>query len=176
MTKANTRLRAVKRSTGSATEAQRLTITDLLAYRLHEVANLVSRGAAMRYKREFGVTLWEWRTIALLGAKQVLSLNELAKAGGLDKSQISRVVTGLTRRRLVLRQIDDKDGRGIRLSLTAAGQRLYEGLIHASGERNAAFLDCMTQEERRALDSVLTKVERQARDFIEQEKQLANDA
>ena len=45
-----------------------MTIRDLLSYRLHTVANLLSRGAELRYRREFGVSLWEWRTIALLGA------------------------------------------------------------------------------------------------------------
>ena len=43
------------------------TIRELLSYRLHQVANLLSRGAEMRYRREFGVSLWEWRTVALLG-------------------------------------------------------------------------------------------------------------
>ena len=43
------------------------TIKELLSYRLHQVANLLSRGAEMRYRREFGVSLWEWRTVALLG-------------------------------------------------------------------------------------------------------------
>ena len=43
-------------------------IRDLLSYRVHVVANLLSRGAELRYRREFGVSLWEWCTIALLGA------------------------------------------------------------------------------------------------------------
>ena len=58
-------------------------IRDLLSYRLHTVANLLSRGAELRYRREFGVSLWEWRTIALLGAvTEPLSLNHLAHAAG----------------------------------------------------------------------------------------------
>ena len=43
-------------------------IRELISYRLHTVANLLSRGAELRYRREFGVSLWEWRTVALLGA------------------------------------------------------------------------------------------------------------
>jgi ribulose-5-phosphate 4-epimerase/fuculose-1-phosphate aldolase/DNA-binding MarR family transcriptional regulator len=119
-----------------------LTIRELVSYRLHVVANLLSRGAAMRYKREFGVSLWEWRTVALLGAQAPLSLNELARAAGLDKSQMSRVVSGLAGRGLVLRGEDEADGRGVKLSLTRAGERLYEDLIRAAAERNAAFLGC----------------------------------
>ena len=79
-------------------------IQDLLSYKLHRVANLLSRGAELRYRREFGVSLWEWRSIALLGAvTEPLSLNHLAHAAGIHKSQMSRVVSGLTDRKLVLR-------------------------------------------------------------------------
>src|ERR1700752_810675 len=93
-------------------------IRELLSYRLHRVANLLSRGAEMRYRREFGVSLWEWRTVALLGgAHEPQSLNDLARAAGVDKAQMSRVVSGLRARRLVSRETDANDARGIRLSL-----------------------------------------------------------
>jgi DNA-binding MarR family transcriptional regulator len=150
-----------------------VTIRQLLSYRLHVVANLLSRGAAMRYKREFGMSLAEWRAIALLGEQAQLSLNELAKLAGLDKSQMSRVVSGLTGRGLVSRGQDENDGRGVQLSLSNAGARVYEGLIRAAAERNAAFLDCLTKAERDALESALAKLGAQARDFIEQEQLLA---
>lgn len=147
-----------------------ITITDLLAYRLHRVANLVSRSASMRYKRQFNVSLWEWRTIAFLGATQTLSLNELAKAGNIDKGQVSLVVMGLVDRCLVLRKVDESDARKIQLSLTASGRRLYKELIHASDERNSAFLDCVTPEERQALDSVLAKLECKAYEYLQKER------
>ena len=77
-------------------------IKDLISYQVHMVANLLSRGAELRYRREFGVSLWEWRTIALLGAAdEPHSLGDLARAAGIDKSQMSRVVSGLTKRKLV---------------------------------------------------------------------------
>ena len=82
-------------------------IRELLSYKLHVVANLLSRGAELRYRREFGVSLWEWRAIALLGAsREPQSLNALAAAAGVDKSQMSRVISGLNARRLVLRAIE----------------------------------------------------------------------
>lgn len=149
-----------------------VTIKQLLSYRLHVVANLLSRGAAMRYKREFGVSLAEWRTIGLLGEQPRLSLNELAKAAGLDKSQMSRVVSGLTGRGLVSRGPHENDGRGVQLSLSNVGARTYQGLIRAAAERNAAFLACLTKTERDALESALAKLGAQARDFIEQEHAL----
>ena len=147
------------------------TIKELLSYRLHRVANLLSRGAELRYRREFGVSLWEWRTVALLGgADGPQSLNDLARAAGMDKSQMSRVVSGLTRRKIVLRDTDANDGRGIRLSLTIPGRALYQKLIRAAAERNVAFLGCLSAKERACLEQAMVKLAREARNFIEREK------
>jgi DNA-binding MarR family transcriptional regulator len=150
-----------------------LTIKGLLSYQLHQVANLLSRGAAMRYKREFGVSLWEWRTIALLGAHSPLSLNELARAAALDKSQMSRVVSGLIERGLVSRAADARDGRGIQLALTKVGAGIHHALMRAAAARNQAFLGCLSKPERACLKRALAKIADEARGFIHHESELA---
>jgi len=135
-------------------------IRDLISYRLHTVANLLSRGAELRYRREFGVSLWEWRTIALLGAVTgALSLNHLAHAAGIH-----------ARRRLVQRAPDSRDARGVQLTLSKSGRRLYDGLIRAATERDQAFNGCLTAKERQVLETVLTKLAGRAREFIQREK------
>ena len=147
------------------------TIRELLSYRLHQVANLLSRGAEMRYRREFGVSLWEWRTVALLGgASEPQSLNELARAAGMDKGQMSRVVSGLTAKKIISRQADANDARGIRLSLTPSGKKLYRKLIGAAAERNSAFLGCLSAQERACLDEAMAKLSLEARALIQKEK------
>jgi DNA-binding MarR family transcriptional regulator len=149
------------------------TIRELLSYRLHQVANLLSRGAEMRYRREFGVSLWEWRTVALLGgARAPQSLNELARAAGMDKGQMSRVVSGLTAKEIVFREADANDARGIRLSLTRPGRALYRKLIAAAAERNDAFLGCLSAKERACLEQAMVKLAREARGFIQEEKRV----
>ncbi len=146
-------------------------IKELLSYRLHVVANLLSRGAELRYRREFGVSLWEWRTLALLGAvTEPLSLNHLAHAAGIHKSQMSRVVSGLARRKLVVRSANSEDARGVHLALSKAGRKLYDGLIAAADERDRSFRSCLTREEKRAFENALAKLAGQARQFIQQEK------
>ena len=143
-------------------------IRELISYRLHTVANLLSRGAELRYRREFGVSLWEWRTVALLGAvSDPLSLNHLAHAAGIHKSQMSRVVSGLTRRKLVLRAAN---GREVALTLTRPGRRLYKGLINAAAERDEAFNNCLSKNEKQVLERCLAKLAGQARELIQKEK------
>ena len=143
-------------------------IRELISYRLHTVANLLSRGAELRYRRDFGVSLWEWRSIALLGAvTEPLSLNHLAHAAGIHKSQMSRVVSGLTRRKLVLRAAN---GREVALTLTKPGRRLYEGLIRAASERDETFNRCLSMNEKQVLYRCLAKLAGQARELIRKEK------
>lgn len=172
MAKMKTSAKIINSIGGSSEGKSPVSMTDLLSFQLHSTANLLSRSAGMRYKRDFGVTLWEWRTIALVGGQPGILFKDLAKIGGLDKSQASRVVAGLSERGLLLRSIDENDGRGLSLSLTRAGQHLYEGLIQAAAERNKTFLDALAPQERRAVETALVKLERLAREFIEQEKAL----
>jgi DNA-binding MarR family transcriptional regulator len=148
-------------------------IRDLLSYRVHMVANLLSRGAELRYRREFGVSLWEWRTIALLGAAdEALSLGHLAHAAGIDKSQMSRVVSGLAKRRIVLREAHPGDGRGVHLTLSKPGRRVYQGLIRAASQRDEAFRNCLSLKEKDVFERALTKLAGQARELIASEKAL----
>lgn|GEM_PF-2772471 len=138
------------------------TIKELVSYRIHSLANGLSRGAAARY-RGFGVSLMEWRILALLGDFAPMTLKELAKESGLDKSQASRAVSALVQRGLILRSTGREDAREVALRLSAAGRRIYQGLMEAARARNAAFLGCLTEEERRALDSAIVKLQAEAR-------------
>ncbi|HYR34201.1 MAG TPA: MarR family transcriptional regulator [Burkholderiales bacterium] len=146
-------------------------IRDLLSFKLHRVANLLSRGAELRYRREFRVSLWEWRTIAFLGrSDEPMSLGQLAELANIDKGQMSRVVAGLTKRRIVLREAHPGDGRGVRLTLTRPGRKIYQGLIRAAAERDATFRDCLSEKENEVFDRALAKLAGQARDLIQREK------
>jgi DNA-binding MarR family transcriptional regulator len=145
-------------------------IKDLISYQVHTVANLLSRGAELRYRREFGVSLWEWRTVALLGAAEPQSLGDLARAAGIDKSQMSRVVSGLARRKLVARDANDADGRGVHLRLSKAGRKLYGGLIGAAAQRDATLRNCLSASERTIFERALSKLAGQARELIHREK------
>ncbi|HWX50931.1 MAG TPA: MarR family transcriptional regulator [Roseomonas sp.] len=138
------------------------TIKDLLSYRIHQLANALSRGAAARYRREFDVSLMEWRTIALLGDFAPMSLKDLARQSGLDKGLASRVVAGLVERGLV-RRGTAADARELALSLTPAGRKVFRGLMRAAGERDAAFRAALTEAEMECLDSAIGKLLQAAR-------------
>jgi DNA-binding MarR family transcriptional regulator len=148
--------------------SETLPITELLSYQLTRTARALSRSAALRYRREFDVSLGEWRTLALLGAAEPQTVNRLARLAGLDKAQMSRVVTKLVDRGLVSRAFGP--GRTTELSLTRDGTKLYRGLIGAANERNRAFLESLEPEERKALASALVKLTDLARSLEHAER------
>jgi DNA-binding MarR family transcriptional regulator len=138
------------------------TIKDLLSYRVHKLAGALSRGAALWYRREFDVSMVEWRTVALLGGFAPLSLKQLAALAALDKSLVSRTVTALVERNIVLRIVSSTDGREVELRLTPEGERLYQGLMRAARQRDAAFHAALSPTEREVLDRLLLKLEAEA--------------
>ncbi|MBZ6228013.1 MarR family transcriptional regulator [Streptomyces olivaceus] len=149
-------------------------ISELLSYRLSRTSSALSRSAALRYRREFDVSLGEWRTIALIAADPTLTLNRLARRAGLDKAQMSRVVRGLVERDLVRRT--EGSGRTRQLALTEAGVALYRGLIAAANERDAAFAAALSPEESGALERALEKLADLALTMEHQERDRLDDA
>jgi DNA-binding MarR family transcriptional regulator len=114
----------------------------------------------------------EWRIVALLGGFAPMSLNDVAKEAGLDKGQTSRAVSALRERGIVARAVAPGDARLVSLSLTAAGEALYRGLMAAAEERNDAFANALTKEERACLDRALAKLAQAAQALIRAERQV----
>ncbi|WP_424810973.1 MarR family winged helix-turn-helix transcriptional regulator [Roseococcus sp. YIM B11640] len=104
-------------------------LEDFLPYRLSVAANRVSRLFASRYGREFGLTIPEWRVMAVLGRFGPLPAREIAARTAMDKVKVSRAVALLLDRRLVLRRADRADARLQWLDLSAAGARMHAAIV-----------------------------------------------
>jgi DNA-binding MarR family transcriptional regulator len=79
-------------------------------------------------------------------------------------------VSGLAKRRIVLREAHPGDGRGVHLTLSKSGRKVYAGLIRAAAERDAAFRNCLSARERDVFEAALSKLAGQARELIQSEK------
>jgi DNA-binding MarR family transcriptional regulator len=139
------------------------TIRDLISWRIHRLANALSRGAARRYRRDFGVSLMEWRILALLGGFAPLTLRDLARESGLDKAQASRAVKALVARGLVERAAGQTDAREVALRLSEEGARVEAGLMQAARERDAAFRAALPDGALEALDAAIRLLHAEAR-------------
>lgn len=103
----------------------RLRLDDYLPYRLSVAANAVSQLIARAYVDRFGLTVPQWRLMAVLGEDSPLTQQALCGRTVMDKVTVMRAARGLLQRRLLRRQPNQQDGRSHRLSLTATGERMY---------------------------------------------------
>lgn len=127
-------------------------------YRLLAVARMWITATEKIYEREFGLSLSEWRIVAIVGAQQPINAGAIVDRGLLEKSHISRLVSRLTARGLIATETDSKDGRKTWLTLTAEGESVFERASLVSLARDDLFLTPLDQDERRALDDLLNKL------------------
>ncbi len=139
-----------------------LDLDRFMPYRLSVLSNRVSSAIAKEYSERFGLTVPEWRVMAVLGGAPDLSARDVAERTAMDKVQVSRALDSLTRARRVARTPDPRDGRIARLALTAKGRAIYDEVVPLALHLEEVFLSALKPEERRSFDALMAKLARQA--------------
>lgn len=135
-----------------------LDLDHFLPYRLSILSNRTSDAISRHYSDRFGLSVSEWRIIAVLGQTPGLSAREVAERTAMDKVQVSRAVTSLVDARRVKREGDETDGRVTRLSLTAKGRAIYDEVVPLALHLEEVFLAALTPEERKTLNRLFDKL------------------
>src|SRR5579862_4997825 len=102
-----------------------LRLDGYLPYRLSVASNAVSRLIARAYEDRFGLTIPQWRLIAVLAEHGPLTQQDIGLRTVMDKVTVSRATQGLVKRQLLQRVPHDEDGRSHHLALSKSGERLY---------------------------------------------------
>lgn len=145
-----------------------------VARRILILSNVLRRAAAVRYRRLLDISVGEWGAIAELGLRAPCTLNELARGLSLDKTRLSRTVSGLETRGLVQRRANPRDNRETLISLTKAGEKAYARMIASAEATNAALLEPFSQTERAQFEALVDRLTHRARDILAQEQASEN--
>jgi DNA-binding MarR family transcriptional regulator len=135
-----------------------LNLDAFMPYRLSILTNRVSSAIARHYSDRFGLTIPEWRVMAVLGQTPGLSARQVAERTAMDKVQVSRAVQSLLTARRLTRVADASDGRVSQLSLSGEGRAIYDELVPVALNLERDFLSVLTDREYQALDRLLTKL------------------
>lgn len=103
----------------------RLRLEHFLPYLLSVTSNRVSGRIARAYDSRFGLTIPEWRLIALIADHAPVTQAQLCERSRMDKVTVSRAAIALAERGLLERTPNATDRRSHHLRLSAAGQSLY---------------------------------------------------
>jgi len=139
-----------------------LKLDNYLPYRLSIASNQVSNLIASLYQDRFGLSIWQWRVVAMLGASGSLTAQQVATNAAMDKMTVSRAVSGLLKRDLIVRKADQKDRRAQILSLSETGRKIHDEIAPLAIEQEKILLAAMSKEEIERLFSVLEHLEKTA--------------
>ena len=104
-------------------------LADFLPYRLSTTSNAVSGRIAQEYRSRFGLSVPEWRVMAVLGDSGALTQRDLTRMTVMDKVAVNRACKVLEERGLAWRRPNAQDGRSHLLELTAEGVRMHDDIM-----------------------------------------------
>jgi len=126
-----------------------------LPYRLSVLSNLVSTAIADAYQRRFGLSIPEWRVLAVLARYPGLSAAEVAERTRMDAVAVSRAVARLIAAGRLRRATSRDDRRRSVLTVSAAGAAVYREVAPIALGFERDLLASLNPDERAALDLVL---------------------
>ena len=150
-------------STAEAANGDILALERYLPYRLSLLSNTVSREIARRYQDRFGLTIPEWRVMAVLGRYPELAASEIVGLTAMDKVTVSRAVGRLDAAGHLDKTPDPADRRRTALKLSRAGRRTYRRIVPVARAYEVELLAALPPEAQAALDALLDALTARAR-------------
>jgi DNA-binding MarR family transcriptional regulator len=136
-------------------ETPRLQLDRFLPYRLSVLSNLVSSAIAGSYSSRFGISIPEWRVMAVLAMQPELSAAQVAERTAMDKVAVSRAVSSLLEKGRIERSVSPGDRRRSILNLSAEGARIYREVVPLALRHEQSLLDVLDTADRDALERIL---------------------
>ena len=140
-----------------------LILEDFLPYRLSILSNTVSSTIARVYDKRFGLSIPEWRVIAVLGRFPGLSAVEVAERTLMDKVAVSRAVSKLLKAGRLDREFADADKRRSILNLSEEGRRVHNEIAPLALRFERDLLHGLSEEDKKQLDILMERLLARAR-------------
>lgn len=140
-----------------------LILEDFLPYRLAILSHTVSGLIARVYDKRFGLTIPEWRVIAIVGRFPGLSAVEVADRTMLDKVAVSRAVTKLIKAERIDREFADADRRRSILTLSEEGRKVHDEIAPLALEMEQDLLHGLNDDQIAILNTVIERLLARAR-------------
>lgn len=134
-------------------------LEEFLPYRLSVTANRMSRAFARAYAERFGLSIPEWRVMAVLGTGGPMPASAIVERTAMDKVKVSRAVAALEGKGLVLRKPHPDDRRSALLDLTAEGRAVFEQIVPLARALEAELTAVLGPEDRALLATLLARLD-----------------
>lgn len=135
---------------------------------LQSLTTYLRRGSTQIYKREAGLSSFEWQILSQIGEYQPTNLTALVEIVRRNKSQVGRTVKALEETGLVARL--DRGRTNASLALTDKGNRVYARMCEIAIERNDILVCGFDAEERSFYLDIVDRLRANARRMLSAER------
>jgi len=142
---------------------EELILEDFLPYRLSVLSHTISTNIARVYEKRFGVSIPEWRVIAILGRFPGLSAVEVADRTLMDKVAVSRAVTKLIKNGRIDREFANADRRRSILNLSEEGRKVHNEIAPLALQFERELLQDISEEDYATYNVILNRLLSKAR-------------
>lgn len=136
-----------------------LPLQQYLTFRISRVQAKLNAQGVRVLRETVGLTLTQWRVVALIGAVGQTRLSDLAREAALDKGLLSRNVKNLVDQGVVTSIPDEVDHRVQHLSLSDKGQDIFDRALPATRKRQKWLRQELSEDEIETFRRVLDKLE-----------------
>jgi DNA-binding MarR family transcriptional regulator len=133
-------------------------LSQFLPYQLSITSNAVSGRIAQEYRQHFGLSVPEWRVMAVLGDSGPLTQRELTQRTLMDKVAVNRACKVLEERGLAARTPNAQDGRSHHLGLTDTGVAMHGQIMPLALEMERRVFTGFTPDEMAQFRALLERV------------------
>jgi DNA-binding MarR family transcriptional regulator len=133
-------------------------LTSSFTYRLHVLHKRTDIQTQRVYAKSLGLSLSDARCLSVVGSFGPLSVNDLAAQANLDKGQASRAAQSLVNQALLEKSINNCDGRGVVIKLSAKGKKVFDKVIKTVEQRNQEILSPLDKNEQLQLSMLLDRL------------------
>ncbi|MGP7795796.1 MarR family winged helix-turn-helix transcriptional regulator [Sphingomonas sp. CLY1604] len=139
--------------------SSRLVLDEFIPYRLSVTSNLVSDSIARAYESLFGLTIPEWRLVAVVAETGGITQQAIGMRTRMDKVTVSRAAIALVDRGLLARRANAEDRRSHLLELTDAGRDLYAAVAPKALDLESRIFAAFDPQEVAQFMAMLRRIE-----------------
>ncbi|MGI4730634.1 MAG: MarR family winged helix-turn-helix transcriptional regulator [Janthinobacterium lividum] len=136
-----------------------LLLDEFIPFRLSFTSNLVSERVARTYEALFGLSIPEWRIVAVVAEAGGVTQAAIGTRTRMDKVTVSRAAIGLVERGLLARARNPGDGRSHLLDLSPAGRDLYAQVAPKALELERRIFDRLDPVEVERFVATLRRID-----------------
>lgn len=133
-------------------------LESFMPFKLAVLSETVSKLIARDYSERFGVTMAEWRVLALVSQYDEVRAQTVVDKTPMDKVAVSRAVASLVQKGLLEKRTSPSDRRSAFLHLNAKGTEIAHAIQSVAIAHSDDVLQVLSTQEQEQLHQLLDKL------------------